>query len=99
MASQRIRLNPSQVRSLSRSIRALNSDSKKMLKGVQQEIDETQQVWKGNAAEKYAREFTDVRKDVEKQMDKCLVGLADALDQVSKAMIQMEKEIANSINF
>ncbi|WP_058486868.1 WXG100 family type VII secretion target [Defluviitalea phaphyphila] len=95
---QRIKLDSQQVRSFVSEIKAYNSQAKQMMRGVQQEVDEAQQVWKGDSAEAYAKAFTEVRKEVENQMEQFLEALADNLNEVAKAMMEMESDIASSIS-
>jgi WXG100 family type VII secretion target len=89
-----IRISPEQLRACSNTCKGYGNDCEDLIRKTQTLIDSLRDQWEGQASEKYAQQFAELRPAFDR-MRNLYEELSGQLDGTAQAMENLDQEIAS----
>jgi WXG100 family type VII secretion target len=96
MASSQIRITPEQLRGSASQCSSYGGECEELINKTQKLIDSLRDQWEGQASEKYAQQFADLRPAFDR-MRTLYEELSQQLNGTAQAMENLDQEIAGKL--
>ena len=92
--SRQIRISPDQLRGCANQCKGYGGECESLITNTQRLIDSLRDQWEGQASEKYAQQFAELRPSFDR-MRRLYDELSEQLNGTAQAMETMDTEIAS----